>query len=358
MKRLSIPKSNNKSRGYVKGVPFTKVKYQEFNLGSRQQIGERLMKLGWKPKKKTDKGHVIVDEKVLSEIKNIPEAELINEFLLLQKRIAMINSWIEAVAEDRRVHGRVITNGAITSRMSHQSPNMAQIPAVYSPYGKECRELWTVPSGYKLVGIDASGLELRILSHYMNDKEYINEVINGDIHTTNQTLAGLESRDTAKTFIYAFIYGAGNKKLGSICGRSEEYGRKIKERFLKSLPSLKRLRDRVDLACRKGYLKGIDQRNLIIRQKHSAVNTLIQGAGAIAMKKALVLLEKRLEKNNIDALPVANVHDEFQYQVKENQAEQLGQLAVQSITNAGKELNIRCPLTGEYKIGNNWKETH
>ena len=124
----------------------------------------------------------------------------------------MINSWIEAVAEDRRVHGRVITNGAITSRMSHQSPNMAQIPAVYSPYGKECRELWTVPSGYKLVGIDASGLELRILSHYMNNKEYINEVINGDIHTTNQTLAGLESRDTAKTFIYAFIYGAGNKK--------------------------------------------------------------------------------------------------------------------------------------------------
>ena len=208
------------------------------------------------------------------------------------------------------------------------------------------------------MGIDASGLELRILSHYMNNKEYINEVINGDIHTTNQTLAGLETRDTAKTFIYAFIYGAGNKKLGSICGRNESYGKQIKERFLKSLPSLKRLRDRVDLACRKGYLKAIDQRNLIIRQKHSAVNTLIQGAGAIAMKKALVLLEKEIEKNNIDALPVANVHDEFQYQVKENQADKLGQLAVQAITNAGNELNLRCPLTGEYKIGNNWKETH
>ncbi len=206
-----IPKSNNKARGYVKGVPFIKVKYQEFNLGSRQQIGQRLINLGWQPKKKTDKGHVIVDEKVLSEIKDIPEAELINEFLLLQKRVAMIESWIEAVREDGRVHGKVITNGAITSRMSHQSPNMAQIPAVYSPYGKECRELWVVPNGYKLVGIDASGLELRILSHYMNDKEYINEVINGDIHTTNQTLAGLESRDIAKTFIYAFIYGAGNK---------------------------------------------------------------------------------------------------------------------------------------------------
>ena len=352
------PKVNNKARGYVKGVPFTKVSYQEFNLGSRQQIGQRLINLGWQPKKFTEHGQAIVDEKVLSEIKDIPEAELINEFLLLQKRVAMIESWIDAVKEDGRVHGKVITNGAITSRMSHQSPNMAQIPAVYSPYGKECRELWVVPSGYKLVGIDASGLELRILSHYMNDKEYINEVINGDIHTTNQTLAGLESRDIAKTFIYAFIYGAGNKKLGTICGRSESYGRQIKERFLQRLPSLARLRKRVDIAIRKGFLKGLDQRKLIIRQRHSALNTLIQGGGAIAMKKALVLLEEYIQQHKLTAIPVANVHDEFQYQVREDQADSLGKLAVQSIVNAGDQLGLRCSLTGEYKIGNNWKETH
>ena len=352
------PKVNNKARGYVKGVPFTKVKHQEFNLGSRQQIGERLINLGWTPKKFTDKGHVIVDEKVLSEIKDIPEAELIKEFLLLQKRVAMIESWIEAVREDGRVHGKVITNGAITSRMSHSSPNMAQIPAVYSPYGKDCRELWVVPSGYKLVGVDASGLELRILSHYMNDKEYINEVINGDIHSTNQTLAGLETRDIAKTFIYAFIYGAGNKKLGTICGRSESYGRTIKDRFLKRLPSLAKLRTRVDNAVKKGYLKGLDQRKLIIRQKHSALNTLIQGGGAIAMKKALVILSNYISTYKIDAMPVVNVHDEFQYQVKEEQADRFGTLAVKSIVDAGDQLGLRCSLNGEYKIGNNWKETH
>jgi len=352
------PKVNNKARGYVKGIPFTKVKYQEFNLGSRQQIGERLINLGWKPKKCTDKGHVIVDEKVLSEIKDIPEAELIKEFLLLQKRVAMIESWIKAVREDGRVHGKVITNGAITSRMSHSSPNMAQIPAVYSPYGKDCRELWVVPSGYKLVGVDASGLELRILSHYMNDKEYINEVINGDIHSTNQTLAGLETRDIAKTFIYAFIYGAGNKKLGTICGRSESYGREIKNRFLKRLPSLAKLRTRVDKAVKKGWLKGLDQRKLIIRQKHSALNTLIQGGGAIAMKKALVILSDYISQYKIDAIPVVNVHDEFQYQVKEEQADRFGTLAVKSIVDAGDQLGLRCSLNGEYKIGNNWKETH
>ena len=352
------PKVNNKARGYVKGIPFTKVKYQEFNLGSRQQIGERLINLGWKPNKFTDKGHVIVDEKVLSKIKDIPEAELIKEFLLLQKRVAMIESWIEAVREDGRVHGKVITNGAITSRMSHSSPNMAQVPAVYSPYGKDCRELWVVPSGYKLVGVDASGLELRILSHYMNDKEYINEVINGDIHSTNQTLAGLETRDIAKTFIYAFIYGAGNKKLGTICGRSESYGREIKNRFLKRLPSLAKLRTRVELAVKKGWLKGLDQRKLIIRQKHSALNTLIQGGGAIAMKKALVILSDYISQYKIDAIPVVNVHDEFQYQVKEEQADRFGTLAVKSIVDAGEQLGLRCSLNGEYKIGNNWKETH
>ena len=124
------------------------------------------------------------------------------------------------------MHGKVITNGTITGRMSHQSPNMAQIPAVYSPYGKECRALWTVNKGYKLVGVDASGLELRMLAHYMNDKDYTHEVVNGDIHTANQTAAGLESRDKAKTFIYAFIYGAGSKKIGSIIGGSESRWRK------------------------------------------------------------------------------------------------------------------------------------
>jgi DNA polymerase I-like protein with 3'-5' exonuclease and polymerase domains len=342
-----IPKSNNKARGYVKGVPFTKVKYKEFNLGSRQQIAERLMLLGWKPKKKTDKGHVIVDEKVLSEIHNIPEAKLINRFLMLQKRIAQVNSWIEGIKEDGRVHGKVITNGTITGRMSHQSPNMAQIPAVYSPYGKECRALWTVNKGYKLVGVDASGLELRMLAHYMNDKDYIYEVVNGDIHRANQAAAGLESRDKAKTFIYAFIYGAGSAKIGSIIGGSTADGERAKEKFLRATPSLRSLREKVERVAQRRWVR-----------PHAALNTLLQGAGAIVMKYALTLLEQYVINKQIKAFPVVNVHDEFQYEVEESRAEEFGRLAVQSIIDAGKKLNIRCPLNGEYKIGNNWSETH
>ncbi len=355
-----IPKANNKARGYVKGVPFTKVKYKEFNLGSRQQIGERLMKLGWKPKKKTDKGHVIVDEKVLSEIKNIPEAKLINEFLMLQKRIAQVSSWVEAIKEDGRVHGKVITNGTITGRMSHQAPNMAQIPAVYSPYGKECRQLWIVEKGYKLVGVDAKGLEIRMLAHYMNDKEYTHEVINGDIHTTNQIAAGLETRDAAKTFIYAFIYGAGSKKIGTIIGGNERDGERVKEKFLRATPSLRSLREKVDAitSTNRRWLKGLDQRKIIVRHPHAALNTLLQGAGACVMKVALTLLEQYVINKRIKAYPVVNVHDEFQYEVEENRADEFGKLAVQAIRDAGTKLKLRCELDGEYKIGNNWAETH
>ena len=353
-----IPKSNNKTRGYVKGVPFTKVKYKEFNLGSRQQIAERLVLLGWKPKKKTDKGHIIVDEKVLSEIKTIPEAELIKKFLMLQKRIAQVSSWIEAIREDGRVHGKVITNGTVTGRMSHQSPNMAQVPAVYSPYGKECRALWIVNKGYKLVGVDASGLELRMLAHYMNDKGYTNEIINGDIHTTNQINAGVGSRDEAKTFIYALIYGAGSKKIGSIIKRSEGDGERVKEKFLRATPSFKRLRERVDGVAKKRWLRGLDQRKILIRHPHAALNTLLQGAGACVMKKALTRVEDYVIKNQIKAFPIVNVHDEFQYEVEESRAEEFGKLGVQAIIDAGKELKIRCPLDGKYKIGNNWAETH
>ena len=279
---------------------------------------------------------------------------------MLQKRIAQVSSWVEAIKEDGRVHGRVITNGTITGRMSHQSPNMAQIPAVYSSYGKECRQLWIVDKGYKLVGVDASGLELRMLAHYMNDERYTHEILNGDIHTANQMAAGLRSRDESKTFIYAFIYGAGSKKIGSILGGTERDGERAKEKFLRATPSLRRLREKVDGVAKssRNWLRGLDQRKIIIRHPHAALNTLLQGAGACVMKKALTLLEKNVIRKQIKAYPVVNVHDEFQYEVEEGRAEEFGKLAVQSIVDAGQQLNLRCKLDGQYKIGNNWAETH
>lgn len=337
--------------------PFMRQKLQEFNLGSRKQIGEYLIDFGWKPERFTPTGQPIVDEGTLKKITHIHEAKLIADFLLYQKRIAQITSWIDELKEDR-VHGSVIPNGTITGRMTHRNPNMAQVPAVYSPYGKDCRACWTVPKGYKLVGIDASGLELRMLAHYMNDEEYINEIINGDIHTTNQKLAGLESRDTAKTFIYALVYGAGDEKIGKVIGGTRKQGSELKRNFLDNLPSLKNLKDKVQRASARGFLKGLDGRKIYVRSQHAALNTLLQGGGAIVMKKAMCFLQDLIDLNVLDAKFVANIHDEWQIQVKESQADLVGQLGVESIEKTGKHFNMRCPLTGEYKIGGNWSETH
>ena len=338
--------------------PFMRQTLQEFNLGSRKQIGEYLIDFGWKPDRFTPTGQPIVDEKTLSKITHIHEAKLIADFLLLQKRIAQIDSWVEAVRDDGRVHGFVIPNGTITGRMAHRNPNVAQVPSQGSPYGKECRSCWIVKDGYKLVGVDASGLELRMLAHYMDDKEYINEIINGDIHTANQNFAGLKSRDQAKTFIYALVYGAGDEKIGSIIKGSRAEGKRLRERFLNSLPAYRTLKERVDRAASKTYLKGIDGRKLYIRNKHAALNTLLQGAGAILMKKALVMLDDLLKLNTIDYRFVANIHDEWQIEVKESQTDFVGEMAVKCIIDAGEHFNLRCPMDGEYKVGGNWSETH
>jgi len=343
---------------FLNGEEVTRSKIDQFNLGSRKQIGEYLIDFGWNPKKFTPTGQPIVDESTLSKVKNIPEAALICEFLTLQKRIAQVSSWLDEMHDDSRVRGYVNSNGAVTSRMTHSRPNMAQIVASYSPYGKECRACWTVPEGYKLVGIDASQLELRMLAHYMDNEDYINEILNGDIHTANQNLAGLESRSQAKTFIYALLYGAGDAKLGKVVGRGREAGKRLRESFFSSLPSFEALKNRVSREATKGYLKALDGRKLFVRSEHAALNTLLQGAGALVMKQALIILDKYINDRGLDAKFVANVHDEWQLEVREDQAELVGELGVRSIKETTCSLELKCPLDGEYNVGRNWSETH
>ena len=335
-----------------------KDKVTVFNVGSRQQVAERLATKGAKWHQKTPSGKPVVDEKTLKENSHVSEAGKVLEYLTLQKRYAQVHSWLEAVEEDGRVHGRVISNGAVTGRMTHQSPNMAQVPASHSPYGHECRSCWTVPEGKKLVGFDASGLELRMLAHYMNDKEFTDVLLTDDIHTRNQMAAGLETRPQAKTFIYAFLYGAGDAKIGTIVGGSARDGADLKQRFLRNTPSLESLRERVIRASGRGYLTGLDGRKLRVRSEHAALNTLLQAAGAIVMKKALVILDVYAKQWNLDYKLIGNIHDEVQSEVATDQAEKYGWLAVECLKAAGVEFNLRCPLDGEYKVGTTWAETH
>jgi DNA polymerase I-like protein with 3'-5' exonuclease and polymerase domains len=336
---------------------------EPFNPGSRKQIGEKLQELGWKPKKFTETGQPIVDEVVLMDV-NIPEAKLIAQYLLLQKRIAQVESWLEAMGPDGRVHGKVITNGAVTGRMTHSKPNMAQIPNAGSLYGPECRQCWTVEDGNVLVGCDASGLELRMLAHFMKDENYVRTVTEGsskdgtDIHTINQKAAGLQTRDQAKTFIYSWMYGAGDAKIGSIVGGNARDGAFLKEKFLKQTPALGKLMSIVSKYAVKGWVPGLDGRKIWVRSEHAALNSLLQGAGAIVMKKALVIFNDKIKLNKWPVKLVANVHDEFQFEVPEQLAEVTGEAARQSIIEAGLYFNLRCPLDGEYKYGRNWRETH
>lgn len=333
-----------------------KDKVEVFNPGSRQQIAKRLQEKGWTPEKFTPTGHPIVDEGTLKGV-DMPEAQKIARYLLLQKRVSQVQSWLDVVQDDGKVHGRVMTLKAITGRMAHHGPNMAQIPAVYSPYGKECREVW-VPSSpsYKLLGCDASSLELRCLAHYMNDTDFTNEVVDGDIHTANQNNAGLETRDQAKTFIYALIYGAGPAKIGTIVGGGASAGKKVMERFMSNMPALKRLRTSVDRAAQTGTIRGLDGRRLKVRQQHAAMNLLLQGAGAIICKTWLKNIIK--SANKFDYKLVASIHDEYQFEVREDQAEDFGKMTKDAMKMTEAELKVNCPLDSEYKIGNNWAETH
>ena len=329
-----------------------------FNLGSRKQIGEYLIEFGWKPVKHTPTGQPIVDEAVLSKVKGIPEAQLIATYLMLQKRLAQVSKWLTYVEDDDRVRGYVNANGTVTGRMTHSHPNMAQVPAPASPYGKECRSCWTVAPTHRLVGIDASGLELRVLAHYMNDKEYTNEILNGDIHTANQKLAGLESRNQAKTFIYALLYGAGDAKLGSVAGGGAAVGSRLRKSFFANLPAFKSLASSVQREAKANKVKSLDGRMLNVRSAHAALNTKLQGGGAVIMKQALVNLSQALDKAGIFYYFVANVHDEWQIECKEKDAHTVGKLGVKAIQDVTDQLNLNCPLDGEYNIGTNWAETH
>lgn len=394
-----IPKRDNKKLGYKAGVVVKRAKTQVFNPGSRQHIASRLMALhGWQPTKFTDNGQPVIDETVLGELP-WSEAKLLSEYLLIEKRLGQISNGAKAClkfVKNGRIHGSVRPNGAVTGRMTHSDPNVAQTPSCGSPYGAEFRDCYEAGPGLVLVGCDAEGLELRCMAHYMaryDGGAYAEAVVNGrkedgtDAHTINQKAIRLNDRESAKTFIYAMIYGAGFYKLGTIVYddftdevRSRfnakypankkksriqalaNLGKSRKESLMANLPALGELIEAVRAACRRGYLIGLDGRRIHVRSEHAALNTLLQSAGAVVMKKALVLFDAHVELvyRSLNAIvePVANVHDEVQTETEQEIADDVGQIAAECIRRSGEHFKLRCPLSGSYKVGASWKHTH
>lgn len=349
----------------------TKTKVIPFQPSSRPQIADRLQKRGWVPQEFTPSGKPKVDEKVLAGIEGIPETALLLEYMMLGKRLGQIangkQAWLK-LSKEGKIHGRVNTMGAVTSRCTHTGPNLAQVPSVGAPFGVECRELFRAPEGYSIVGADASGLELRCLGHYMHrydDGTYANEVVSGDIHTVNQQAAGLPTRNDAKTFIYAYLYGAGDGKIGSIIGGSDAEGKKLKAAFLRKTPALKMLREAIEdnLRGQKGHksLRGLDGRRVPVRHLHASLNTLLQSAGAIICKMWYIQIEDDLRAAGLteDQAHIGLfIHDEVQMVVKNGYEEQVGRICEEAIKQVEKDLSFKVPLAAEYKVGKDWSETH
>jgi DNA polymerase I-like protein with 3'-5' exonuclease and polymerase domains len=378
--QVFIPKVNNKSRGYIKGEPFTKVRYEEFNPGSRQQIADRLnQKYNWVPEKITEKGNPMLDDDILSALP-YPEAQPLAEYMLIKKRLGQIadgrNAWLKLVNnDDLCVHGDLVTNGCITGRCAHRNPNMGQVPAAYSPYGKECRSLFHPPYGWSLIGVDAKALELRCLAGYLaiwDNGEYARLVTDEsiDIHTYNQEQFGVETRDISKRLLYGMLYGCGAAKAGTIIDPNEKNPEVLRQLgstaingFMNGVPALRALKNNLSLTIQsRGYLRGLDQRALFCRSEFKGLNVLLQAAGALIMKQVVINLHNNLDSMGLvhgkDWIQHAMVHDEIQLSCPEDLIETVQQQALQAFPQAQQFFGFRCPIDGDSKVGSNWSETH
>jgi DNA polymerase I-like protein with 3'-5' exonuclease and polymerase domains len=382
-----IPARNNKTKGYVKGVPVPRVETIEFNPASRDHIADRLKhKYGWEPSEFTDGGKAKIDDDILQRLP-FPEAKQLARFFLIQKRIGQLGegnqAWLRCVSKEGLIHGRYNTNGTVTGRAAHFNPNIGQVPAVGKEYGRDCRALFTVKRGFRQLGADQAGLELRCLGSFLaafDGGAYIKIVLEGDIHWENaKAIFGLPAdtvydptdkrhkklRDTSKTIIYALLYGSGDENLGSLVGKGRAAGLSIRKNLMKRFPALKRLVDYVQDAAKKGWLKGLDGRRIPVRSEHAALNSLLQSAGAIICKQWIADTEDNLIASGLkhgwdgDFAILGWIHDELQLAVREGQEDHVTSIIIEAARRAGDPFpSWRCPLDGDAKVGANWAECH
>lgn len=354
----------------------------EFNIGSPKQRVERLLSLGWepetftKPSKLHPKGVPQVDEESLlafAETSSRPEVQAIAEWIVLQGRATMIEGWLNNVNyEDGCMHGRVFTCGARTRRMTHSSPNTANIPKAKAKvkYGIESRSLWRARPGRVEVGFDASGLELRMFAEYLNDPVATALYTEGDPHMFNTRLLNEpdEYRDTVvKNVIYCMLYGGQDLKLGKTAkpgmtnsAEARAHGKWVRDKLETGIPGFKQLTAKVqdEFKHTGGLIKTIDGGFVRCHGAHAALNYLLQSAGAIVMKVAVILANREIKRRKLDAFFVGNIHDEGQLDCAAQDAEEVGAICVQAIADAGVYLGFKVPLTGNFKIGANWAECH
>jgi len=373
----------------VVGGEFSLIKYTPFNMSSPKQVVERMYEYGWKPVVFNNPSPTMKKQGIkrgspkvcVENINTLPDtapkaAKRIGTYLMCSNRANLVEQWFSSLGSDGRVHGDVIGLGANTHRMAHIRPNMGNVPSLTlddeghpklgleGRFGFECRDCFTVkdPVNRTLIGVDAKAIQLRILAHYVNNKEFTDAMINGDIHQFNREALGLGSvtngRAIAKTFIYAFLLGAGDPKLGSIVGGTAKDGAALRTKFMENVTGLKEIKFRNTQDAKRGYFKGLDGRKLPIKSAHFALSSYLQGGEAVIMKAAYIEWYNKILKQKLDAKGVAIVHDEFQIDSLKSDAKEVSKIVVQSIRNTTKTFKLNCPMDGESKLGLTWAGTH
>ena len=355
---LFTPKRNNRTQGYVDGAEFQRLK--ELNPTSKDHIAWLLQThYGWIPSSMTSTGKPVIDETVLKELGTDIALQFLT-LLTLTKQLGMIsegvNAWQKLVTKSRIHHHCSVATS--TFRCAHRNPNLAQVPS-----DERFRQLFTASPQYVMVGADLSGIELRMLAHYLaryDQGRYTEILLTGDIHATNAEAIGVTRRQV-KTITYAFLYGAGNAKIGYTYDKqlsesqAKKKGKEIREAYVAAIPGLKELLEGVHKASERGYVRGLDNRRILVDSRHKSLNYLIQGSSAIIAKKWLVLANERLPEHTHQ---LAFVHDELQFETKEEQVEDLKFLLELTAVEAGEFYKLRCPIAAESKSGGTWADVH
>lgn len=353
--------------------------YKEFLIDSPSEIRERLAPY-WHPviwNKPTKTGQVtakVCDENLETVDENAPEAiKDIVRCKILKSRSTLVQSFIDAVWEDGRMHGDVVSVGASSHRMAHRNPNTANIPSDKSLYGEECRALFKVPVGKSLIGCDASGIQLRALAHYVKDPELVDQILNGDIHVHMAKVYGLLSssepydehnkehklaRSRGKTITYCILMGGGAAKVGQLAGGDEKLGRDIMKRLERGIKGWAKFKTAIDTRAKIGFFVALDGRRVALPNAHKGMSFYLQSFEQAVMKYVMYSYQHKLRKLGIDFKQCSVVHDEFQIECNPGDAETIGKTIQQCFKEAGEFFKVFCPLDGEYKIGDNWKDTH